>query len=154
ALGWALATLAFSLFFSVLPAPIAWRALFFVGILPALLVLYVRARMSEPAVFLTGHTPDRTARRGTSLVAIFAPRVLPTLGLASLLSVGVQGAYYALVIWLPTYLSSVRHLSALNTGGYLLILIAGSFVGYLCGAFSMDRFGRRAALIVFALLSA
>jgi MFS family permease len=42
----------------------------------------------------------------------------------------------------------------LDTGGHLLILIAGSFFGYLSGAASMDRFGRRKTLIAFALLSA
>jgi MFS family permease len=152
AVGWALATAAFALLFSVLPGDLAWRMLFFVGLPPALLVVCLLARVSEPPVFLA----DRAAKQAdkTSWLAIFAPEMLPTVALASLLAIGIQGAYYAVVTWLPTYLSSVRHLSVLNTGGYLLILVAGSFLGYLLGAASMDRYGRRRTLIGFALLSA
>lgn len=41
----------------------------------------------------------------------------------------------------------------LGTSGYLAVVILGSFLGYLGGAWLTDRFGRRANLIVFALLS-
>src|ERR1700683_431103 len=44
AVGWAFAALTFTLFFAWLPDHYAWRALFFVGILPASLVVYLRAR--------------------------------------------------------------------------------------------------------------
>jgi sugar phosphate permease len=137
-----------------LPTSYAWRALFFVGILPALLVVYLRAQVTEPTVFLAARAIQQTSPDKPSLLEIFSPRLLLTLALASLLAVGIQGAYYSVVTWLPTYLGSVRHLSALNTGGYLLILILGSFLGYLAGAVSMDRFGRRPTFIAFALLSA
>ncbi|MNS82146.1 putative niacin/nicotinamide transporter NaiP [compost metagenome] len=59
-----------------------------------------------------------------------------------------------MLTWLPTYLKATRNLTALNTGGYLLILIFGSFLGYLAGAFLMDHIGRRRTFVVFALLSA
>ncbi len=155
AVGWALATLAFSLFFSVFPENYAWRALFFVGILPSLLVVYLRRNVQEPEIFVK-------ARRGSPVnenqsarfVEIFKPHLLKTTLFASLLATGIQGAYYAVLTWLPTYLKATRHLSALDTGGYLLVLIAGSFVGYLAGAFAMDRIGRRKTFIIFALLSA
>jgi MFS family permease len=151
AVGWALATAAYALFYSWVPEHYAWRALFWIGILPALLVLYLQSRVAEPDVFLTGR---RASRPQGSFLDIFQAGIVPTLLLASLLATGIQGAYYAVVTWLPTYLSSVRHLSALNTGGYLLVLIVGSFLGYLTGAVAMDRFGRRKTFIVFALLSA
>jgi MFS family permease len=154
AVGWALATLMFTVFFAWLPEQYAWRALFFFGILPALLVVYLRARVVEPDVFLRAQAAKRITLGRSSLLEIFGPETLPTLALASLLAIGIQGAYYSIVTWLPTYLKSVRHLSALNTGGYLLILIAGSFLGYLAGAASMDRFGRRRTFMAFALLSA
>ena len=153
AVGWALATAAFAATFSLLPPDRAWRVLFLVGILPALLVVYLRRRVKEPAVFLA--TRERQAEsRQLSLLKIFSADVLPTLALASLLTIGIQGAYYAVVTWLPTYLSSVRHLSVLNTGGHLLVLITGSFLGYLTGATAMDRLGRRKTFAIFAILSA
>src|SRR6476620_3628054 len=42
AVGWGAAALLYAFFFSVLPAETAWRVLFWVGIVPALLVFFVR----------------------------------------------------------------------------------------------------------------
>ena len=154
AVGWALATCAFAFFFSWLPEHYAWRALFITGLLPALLVIYLRSKVTEPAVFVRSLPSSARISQGPSFLEIFSRPFMGTLLLTSLLAIGIQGAYYAVVIWLPTYLNSVRHLSVLDSGGDLLVLIAGSFFGYLSGAASMDRFGRRKTLITFALLSA
>jgi MFS family permease len=154
AVGWALATLVFAAMFSWFPEEYAWRLLFFVGLIPALLVVYVRRRVIEPATFVKSREAIEKAPHAVSALAIFRPQLLPTVALASLLAIGIQGAYYSVVTWLPTYLKSVRNLTVLNTGGYLLILIFGSFLGYLAGAAAMDRYGRRTAFIAFALLAA
>jgi MFS family permease len=155
AIGWAFATILFTLFFSWLPEHYAWRALFLVGIIPAIvLVVYLRTRVVEPAVFLTARKATRPLHGKTYILEMFSPAWLRTTVLASLLAIGIQGAYYAVVTWLPTYLKSVRHLSVIDTGENLLVLIAGSFLGYLAGSMCMDRFGRRKTFIVFALLSA
>lgn len=155
AVGWALATVAFTLAFTTLPQVYAWRALFFFGILPTLLVVYLRRKVTEPPIFLAAaRSGEKGCRESAALFDIFAPGMLYTTALASLLAIGIQGAYYAVVTWLPTYLSTARHLSVLNTGEHLLILISGSFFGYLIGAVFMDRIGRRTSLILFAVLAA
>src|SRR5438132_7641972 len=51
ALGWGAAAVLYTITFSVLPAQTAWRVLFLAGILPSLLVLYIRRSADEPAVF-------------------------------------------------------------------------------------------------------
>jgi len=43
AVGWGVANLLFLLLYSMLPEQLAWRAMFWSGILPALLVFYIRA---------------------------------------------------------------------------------------------------------------
>jgi MFS family permease len=48
-------------------------------------------------------------------------------------------------------LRNERHLSVLGTSSYLLVLIAGSFAGYLTGAWLADALGRRRSFILFAL---
>ena len=45
------------------------------------------------------------------------------------MAIGVQGGYYAITTWLPTFLKTTRGLSVLNTGAYLFVVIVGSFVG-------------------------
>ena len=55
-----------------------------------------------------------------AFLEIFAPSLLKTTVLASLLATGMQGAYYAVTTWLPTYLKTERNLSVLNMGSYLI----------------------------------
>jgi MFS family permease len=61
------------------------------------------------------------------------------------------GGYYAITTWLPTYLKTERHLSVFNTSGYLVVLIVGSFLGYVFGAILCDKIGRRASFVLFAI---
>src|SRR5712671_5385492 len=51
AIGWAVAAVLSTTLFTLLPQDAAWRALFWVGLLPALLVLFVRRFVDEPNVF-------------------------------------------------------------------------------------------------------
>jgi MFS family permease len=148
ALGWGVAAVLYAFYFSVLPGDLAWRALFWTGILPALLILYVRRRVQEPQV---SEASRAQAQQGRQFLKIFAPRLLGTTLLASFMATGMQGGYYAVTTWLPTYLKTVRGLSVLDTGAYLVVIVAGSFAGYLTAAWLSDRLGRRACFILFAL---
>ncbi|GJG98753.1 MFS transporter [Cupriavidus pauculus] len=151
AIGWGAAAILYSVAFSVLPESVAWRSLFWVGILPALLVLYVRKHVSEPQVFLDD-TARRNIERPTIWVIFSAPMLRRTV-LAALLCTGIQGGFYAMSTWLPAYLRIERHLSVFNTGAYLFVIIAGSFCGYVVGAYLADLWGRRRNFILFSLLS-
>lgn len=145
ALGWGLAAALYAAAFSILPAALAWRALFWAGTLPALLILYVRRRVPEPV------RPASPRGRHAGWLDIFAPAILSRTALAALMATGMQGGYYAITTWLPTYLKTVRRLSVLDTGGYLIVIIAGSFAGYLAAAWASDRLGRRPTFALFAL---
>jgi len=153
AIGWGLAAIFYTVLFSVLPAEIAWRAMFWIGILPALLVFYIRRYVPEPAVY--SQTRQQLERMGhhSHFLEIFDPALLRITLLTSLMATGAQGGYYAITTWLPTFLKTTRGLSVLNTGGYLFVVIAGSFAGYMVGAYLTDRLGRKWTLIVFAAFS-
>jgi sugar phosphate permease len=60
------------------------------------------------------------------------------------------GAYYSVTTWLPTFLSTERHLSVTGTTGYLLMVITGSLAGYLVSAWLTDTIGRRRGFVLFA----
>lgn len=154
AIGWGAAALLYTLSFSLLPEDIAWRSLFWIGIVPALLVLYIRKYVPEPEVFL--RTKKHQSETGNSVPFwhIFSPSLLRTTLLSALLCMGVQGGYYAITTWLPAYLKLEKGLSVFGTGSYLMVVIIGSFFGYVCGAFLSDRLGRRPNFIIFAVLSA
>jgi MFS family permease len=148
ALGWGAAAILYTVVFSLFPEQWAWRVLFFMGILPALLVVYIRRYVEEPEVF---RRQSAAASARGNFLEIFSPGILRTTALAALLATGAQGGYYAVTTWLPTYLKTVRGLSVLNTGGYLGVVIAGSFTGYIVSAYLSDRLGRRRNFFVFAI---
>lgn len=153
AIGWGAAAILYSIAFSFLPESLAWRSLFWVGILPALLVLYIRRQVREPEVFEQTHANQMQASSGASVGAIFSRSLLRRTVLAALLCTGVQGGFYAMSTWLPAYLKIERHLSVLDTGAYLSVIIAGSFCGYVAGAYLSDYWGRRRNFVFFAALS-
>ena len=148
ALGWGVSALLYALMFSLLPAEWAWRSLFLLGILPALFVIFVRRFVDEPEVFVAQQ--KKHAAEPISFAQIFAPRMLSTTLRAVLLTTGAQGGYYAITTWLPTFLKTERHLTVLGTGGYLAMVIVGSYVGYIVSAFLTDLLGRKKNFILFA----
>ena len=153
AVGWGIAAICYTVLFSVLPPALAWRALFWIGILPALLVFYIRRRVPEPEVFSQTRARETALGEGSHFLEIFSPSLLRITLPAALLATGAQGGYYAITTWLPTFLKTTRGLSVLNTGGYLFVVIVGSFLGYMTGAWLTDRLGRRRTLVLFAVCS-
>jgi MFS family permease len=151
AVGWGAAALLYTGVFAVLPPEQAWRAMFWVGLTPALLVAWIRRFIDEPAVF---QTRQQEARGGLGIAQAFTVLKRPYLATTlkvSLMVTGAQGGSYALSIWLPTYLKTERGLSTLNTGSYLLIHIFGALIGFLCGAYLSDLIGRKRTFIVSAV---
>lgn len=149
AIGWAITAICYTVLFSLQPPNIAWRAMFWIGILPALLVLYIRRFVAEPETYRK--TREKVYQDGAgSIWEIFSPSLLRTTFLCSLLALGAQGGYYAITTWLPTYLKSEKGLSVASTGGYLIVTIVGSFAGYTVGAYLTDWLGRKKTLVLYA----
>ncbi|CAJ0683431.1 MFS transporter [Ralstonia mannitolilytica] len=149
ALGWGASALLYAWLFSVMPPETAWRALFLVGIVPAVFVFFLRRLVKEPEVYQEAKS-QQTGGVGSSFFAIFSPRLLSTTLRAAVLTTGAQGGYYAITTWLPTFLKTERHLTVLGTGGYLAVVIIGSYIGYLTSAVLTDRLGRKRNFILFA----
>jgi MFS family permease len=146
AIGWGIAAIFYTVFFLTIPAAYAWRAMFWIGLLPALLTFYIRRNVHEPEVF----DRQRSQKPAGNFLQIFSRETIKTTLLASLVAVGAQGGYHAITTWLPLYLSTTRGLSIFATGTYLCIIIAGSFAGYLTAAWLTDKLGRKRTLIAFA----
>ncbi|MDK1346519.1 MFS transporter [Streptomyces sp. 378] len=151
AVGWGLAVIVYTLVFSVADDDLAWRIMFWTGALPALLVVWLRRNVHDAPEATA--VREQSAQKG-SFTAIFKPGLLRVTIFAVLLSTGVQGGYYTLATWVPTYLKTERDLSVVGTGGYLTFLISGAFIGYLTGGYLTDKLGRRRNIWLFALLSA
>jgi MFS family permease len=149
--GWAAAAILYWAFFALLPEDTAWRACFWIGIVPALWILYVRRNVSDSEVYTATRRAREAGTETSTFTDIFKGVHLKTTVLGSALCTGMLGGYYAITTWLPTYLKTERHLSVFNTSGYLVVLIVGSFLGYVCGAILCDWIGRRASFVLFAI---
>jgi MFS family permease len=129
----------YTFLFSVLPQEIAWRTMFWIGLLPAVLVFYVRRFIDEPAVFRDaaagGGSPFSIVRR-------------------DLLGIGLQGGNCAFIVWLPTFLKTTRGLTLLGTGTYTIVFMTGAFCGFISAAHFSDRFGRRWVFTLFSACAA
>ncbi len=146
-IGWGAAALLYTILIATLPEEYAWRTLFWIGIAPAALVFWIRRFVEEPEL-------NRRQERTAGLLHIFSalkPPYLSTTWRVAMMVAGAQGGSYALTIWLPTYLKTVRGISSVGTGSYLMVLILGAFFGFVSGAYLADGIGRKSTFAVSAV---
>ncbi len=124
----------------------AWRVLFFLGGLPALLTLFIRAKVKEPEAWREHRTDWTTYRR--SLFTHW-PRFLYLvllLAFMNFLSHGTQDMY-------PTFLARQRGLAPAEIANITMLSMVGAILGGLVFGYYSDRAGRRRAMITAALLA-
>jgi MFS family permease len=125
--------------------------LFLVGVLPALLTVGIRRKVSEPEVWLRG------GRRAPMSDIFRAPLARKT-WLATALATSVLFGYWGLFTWLPSFLSASRAAGGAGLGivggsTWMLAVQGGAFAGYVSFGWLADRFGRRPAFL-FSVLGA
>jgi MFS family permease len=150
AIGWGGAAIAYTVLFAILDPAIAFRVLFWIGILPAFLVIWIRRHVKESD--LAPREPSATGGLA-HIFAVLRPPYLSTTWRLILMVIGAQGGSYALSFWLPTYLRTVRHLSTTSTGGYLFVHILGALCGFLLGSYLSDAIGRKPTFFISAITS-
>jgi len=154
ALGSILAAGAFGLFFHV----IGWRGLFILSALPALLVLYVRARVDESPVWLERRKNllARSARDARSVKAGELARLLaflPTFLFLILLMTAFMSFSHGTQDVYPTFLATQARLSPQTVGLIGVLYGVGSIAGgFVFGALS-EKWGRKRAIVTAALLA-
>jgi len=149
AVGYAIAVGSMLLVHAFVPAEIAWRVMFGLGIIPALYVVVLQRFVGESPLFLAARKVVPAQRDRTSVVDLLRGSNARNTLVTAMISVGVYGAAQVMIFWLPTYLQSEFHLNVARTGGYLALNIAGSFLGpWIYGPIS-DRYGRRPVFLLF-----
>ncbi len=128
-----------------------WRPVFFVGVLPALVTLWIRRGVEEPEIW-------RERRQPAPLSAIFTGRLAGPTFLTSSINVFTMFAWWGLFTWIPSYLSLAperggRGLSIVDTSTWIILMQAGMWVGYVSFGFLGDRVGRKRAYIAYLLVA-
>lgn len=150
AIGYAVAALVTALF---LPR-FGWRAVFFVGVAPALLTLWIRRNVGEPAIW----REQRDAPRAR-LSSLLGKELLGLTVVVTLMNACTMYAWWGFNLWIPAYLSlppeqggvglSPRLMSAL-----VLTMQVGMWFGYVSFGFVSDRFGRRRSYVTYLVVAA
>jgi MFS family permease len=140
--------------FVVLPR-FGWRAVFFVGVLPALLVLWIRASVPEPAIWKERR---RSPNRGKTK-NLLSPNILRAGALATVMNAFSLFGYWGLFTWIPAYLSlpasqGGRGIGLVKTTSFFLVLCAGKWLGYAAFGFFADAFGRRKPYFIYLFTAA
>jgi MFS family permease len=152
---WAIGYAAAAIVVAIVVPRFGWRAAFFVGVLPALLTLWIRRSVSESEIWM--NSKKHQAR--SSVAAIFRrPFARPTI-LLTLLSLATIFAYWGFNLWIPAYLSlpATRGGLALSSSWTTLIIVtmqAGTFLGYVSFGYISDTFGRKKSFITFLVAAA
>lgn len=149
AVGYAISVGLLPIISSFFPEALGWRVLFGIGLVPAVLVVFIRRLVPESRIYTAA---QRASIKPPTVWAIFAGPHLRHTVAAVLMATGIFGGAYVMITWLPTYLRTVLHLSVTGSSGYLAMSILGSLVGPLMYGWLSDRIGRRYAFMAFLLL--
>jgi len=145
AVGALLAGLVFGLFFD----HIGWRGLFMIGGLPALLVLYVRAKVPESTVWETARRAPPQERNMLAAMRGFWGRALFLVLLMTLFNCFSHSSQDVF----PTFLKVQRGLNAHQTSIVTTIMAIGAVAGGLFFGTLSSRIGRRNGILIAVLLS-
>ena len=130
-----------------------WRAVFFAGILPALISLWVRRGLREPEVWRQEPRPRVDIGRLFRGTFGYSMLVCASMNAAALF------AWWGLFTWLPRFLSMPvaeggRGLSILQTSGWTIVMQTGTFLGYISFGYVADRFSRKYTYIGYLVVAA
>lgn len=141
--GYLLASIVFGLFYE----HIGWRGMFMVGVLPALLVVYIRRNVKESPAW---ETMARKPRKGLleTLIANWKLSLYSIILMTAFnfFSHGTQDVY-------PTFLREQHHFDPHTVSLIVITLNIGAIVGGLSFGGISEKIGRRKAIFYAALIA-
>jgi MFS family permease len=132
-----------------------WRAVFFFGVLPALLVFWIRRDVPESRIW----SEQRDRGRSGSLRVLWRPDIRRNGLIATAMNACGMFGYWGLFTWIPAYLSlpieqGGRGLGLMKTTTWLLLMGVGKWFGYTLFGFAADTVGRRRSYVVYLVAAA
>jgi MFS family permease len=134
-----------------------WRAVFFVGVLPAFLTVWVQRRVEEPAMWRERRAA--TARTRGSLMDVFRGDLRRLTVAVTLMNACTMFAWWGFNQWIPAYLSLPAAdgglgLSTRTMSGFIIAMQVGMWFGYVTFGFISDSIGRKRAYVMYVLTAA
>jgi MFS family permease len=165
---WALGFAAAALVAGSVSRYFGWRAVFFVGILPALVTLWIQGSVPESEMWREQNAgakalpvePEQGQARASAFSSLFRPPLVKHTFALLLFNFFAMFAWWGLFTWLPPYLSlpveqGGRGFGVLGMTTLLVVLnLCGMFPGYASFGWVADHMGRRNAFLSYSLMAA
>ena len=140
----------------VLPT-LGWRAVFFVGVLPALIVFWIRRDVPESEIWQRRQAASSTP--AGSLRVLWRKDLRRNGLVATAMNACGMFGYWGLFTWIPAYLSlpvteGGRGLSLMKTTTWLVVMGLGKWLGYALFGFFADAVGRRRSYVAYLVVAA
>ena len=155
ALGWQVGVLAAALLTPLLLPQIGWRGMFLVGIFPAFVAWYLRARLHEPDIFVQKQTAlpkptNRWASKLESFKLLMKDKATAKVSLGVVILTSVQNfGYYGIMIWMPNFLSKQLGFSLTKSGVWTAVTVCGMMAGIWIFGRLADHIGRKPSFLLF-----
>lgn len=142
---------------------VGWRICFFVSILPAVLVIFIRRHLPESdlweerkKIISNKHISEKeiSVETGNKFTLLFSNQHRKLFLQALVLSIFDMSAYWFTYSWLPGYLHQQRHFSLTKSALWILVTQTGGFIGYFVFGYIADHFGRRPAYSIYSVFMA
>jgi MFS family permease len=132
-----------------------WRAVFWVGILPALITLWIRRRVPEPAMWQRTRSEGHAERPAAGY---FSRSLLGVTVAITLMNASTMFAWWGLNLWIPAYLSlpvaqGGIGLSTVVMSGFVVAMQVGMWFGYVTYGVVSDRIGRKPTYVAYLLVA-
>lgn len=136
-------------------AGLDWRAVFFVGVLPALYAFWVRRSVAEPEVWVA----ERAKPARVSVRSAMGGRMLRVTIAVTLMNACTMFAWWGLNSWIPSYLRAAPDaggigLSNASMNWFIIVMQVGMWFGYVTFGYIADSIGRRRAYVSYLLSAA
>jgi MFS family permease len=133
-----------------------WRAVFFVGIFPALFTAWILRRVEEPAIWREKRKASSASERRFG--DIFRGSMLPLTVAVTSMNAFTMFAWWGFNLWIPSYLQLPVDQGGLGLGSYamglLLFMQVGMFFGYVTFGFVSDTLGRKRTYVIYLVAAA
>src|ERR1035437_2188827 len=138
-----------------------WRAVFFVGVLPAIFTLWIQRRVEEPEIWRKSRVQAASGGASAQLRVsqIFSGRLGALTIAVTLMNACTMFGWWGLNLWIPAYLSlpvaqGGIGLSAYAMSGLVIAMQVGMWFGYVTFGFISDAMGRKRAYVMYVLIAA
>ncbi len=142
---------------------IGWRFCFFISVLPALLILFIRRHLPESDLWEerkkileeSGSILEVSKNEyKNNFIILFSSQYRKLFIICLVLAIFDMSAYWFTYSWMPEYLHTERHFSLTKSTLFMLVTQTGGFLGYASFGFIADRLGRRPAYTIYSFIMA